>query len=330
MRFSLILLTITLISGCSTTIPNDPALWTIDRGKLPATDVSANIKGLGPCTDNPDRTLHLSSQHPTIILAHGCYASAGRFRALAEVFAFHGQQTACFNYDDRDSLTTSSDEMVEALQQLGAVMENKQFTIIGHSQGGLISRKALVSEREQPLDSDAMQLRLVTISAPFSGITAASHCGSTFVKVVTLGLIIPICYAVSGDKWYEITTESEFIRQPGTLVPQVEEFLKIVTDERNTCRRYDEKGICLEDDFVFSVEEQYYSPIDQDQATGLTNVEVHAGHAEIVGDQRIAPVKLIRVLQQNGVMKKTVAAQQRQLENLLAYLYDLEPGPAKH
>ena len=310
-----------LLSGCSTSIPDDPSLWSIDRGNLPPANITASIDGLGPCTDNPDRSLHLNANAPTIILVHGCFASSGRFRALSEVFAFHGQQSACFTYNDRDSMMESSAQLVSAMHQLARLMTNRQFTLIGHSQGGLISRKAAIKERQQSLTDDNIDLHLVTISTPFSGIAAASHCGSTLARVLTLGLIVPVCYAISGDKWYEITSASDFIRQPGELVPQVDDFLKIDTDENNTCRRLDDEGNCIESDDIFSLAEQYYPAVDNDQR--VTNVQVHAGHAEIVGGRRVAPVKLIRILQSYGVMKPTAEKQQTQLNTLLTRLYDL-------
>lgn len=310
------------LAGCSTTFSEDPALWVYDRGALPKPDVKLNIAGLGPCTDNPDRTLHLNSKSPVTILAHGCFASAGRFRALAEVFAFHGQQTACFNYDDRDSLTVSSEQLVSAMKKLNAAMQNKNFTIIGHSQGGLITRKALIKDREASLMGEDIHLNLVTISAPVAGIAAADHCGSTFMQVASLGLIVPVCYAISGGKWYEITAQSDFIQKPGELVPQVKDYLKIVTDENNTCRRYEKDGRCAEDDYVFSVEEQYMTAVDQDRR--LENVELHAGHVEIVGDHKVAPRKLIKILQDKGYMSMTTAKQKQAFEKMLTVLYGLK------
>ena len=310
------------LSGCSTTFSDDPALWVYDRGSLPNADIQLKIDGLGPCTDNPDRTLHLNSNSPVTILAHGCFASAGRFRALAEVSAFHGQQTACFNYDDRDSLMVSSEQLITSLKKLNMATKNKNFTIIGHSQGGLITRKALVREWESSLVDEDINLSLVTISAPVGGIYAASHCGSPFMRVATLGLIVPACYAVSGGKWYEITPQSDFIQKPGKLIPQVRDYLKIVTDEKNTCRHLDKDGSCAEDDYVFSLEEQYMKTVDQDER--LKNVELHAGHVEIVGDHKIAPRKLISILQNKGYMPVTSAKRKDDLERLLAVLYGLE------
>lgn len=306
------------LAGCSG-LTQDPDLWVIDPGKLPAANLTTTISGLGPCTDNPDRRLHLNTNSPTVILVHGCFGSAGRFRALSQVFAFHGQQTACFTYNDRDSLMKSSAQLITALQQLSKVMQNRHYTIIGHSQGGLISRKALIEGRKPSLVNDNLDLRLVTISAPFSGIAAASHCGSPLAKVLSLGLIVPVCYAISGAKWYEITDASEFIRHPGNLLPQVDDYLKVVTDERNVCRRVDDDGYCLKYDDIFSLAEQYYPLIDKDPR--VTNVQVQAGHVEIVGDQAVAPVKLIQILQDHGIMKKTDGKQQAGLELLLSLLY---------
>ena len=317
--FLLLCLTYLSLPGCSTTFSADPALWVYDQGALAKPDTHLKIDGLGPCTDNPDRTLHLNSNAPVTILAHGCFASSGRFRALAEVFAFHGQQTACFNYDDRDSLMVSSEQLITAVKKLNAATQNKNFTIIGHSQGGLITRKALTADRESSLLDEDINLSLVTISAPLGGIDAASHCGSTFMRVATLGLIVPVCYAISGGKWYEITAQSDFIQQPGKLVPQVRDYLKIVTDETNTCRRFQENGRCAEDDYVFSLEEQYMNEVDQDKR--LKNVELHAGHVEIVGDHKVAPRKLINLLQSKGYMSVTTAKHKDELEKLLAFLY---------
>ncbi|TCV86409.1 esterase/lipase family protein [Sulfurirhabdus autotrophica] len=308
------------LTGC-VSIPSDPALLTFDQSRLPPADISLNIPGLGPCTDNPDRTLHLNSDQPVTVLVHGCFASTGRFRALAEVMAFHGQQSACFTYDDRDSLMLSSAQLATALDKLSGQMRNKQVTVVGHSQGALIARKALVADRPDALRNKELKLRLVTISGPFSGIAAAEQCGSPspLVRVLTLGLVQPLCKIVSGDKWFEITSASDFIRQPGELLGQVQSYLKIDTDERGTCRQFNNAGICIEHDYVFSLDEQFYKPVDE--AKVVKNVEVKAGHVEIVGDQRVAPLKLIAVLQQNGILNQTEAKRSAAFNQLLTKLY---------
>jgi len=307
------------LTGC-TVVSSDPALFAYDQSRLPPADISLTIPGLGPCTNNPDRTLHLNAQQPVTVLVHGCRGSTGNFRALAEVMAFHGQQSACFDYDDRDSLMLSSAQLAAALDALAARMRNKQITVIGHSQGALVSRKALIAARPNPMQDKEAQLRLVTISGPFSGIASAEQCGSPtfYMRVLTLGLVEQLCKIVSGDKWYEITSASDFIRQPGDLRDQVQTYLKINTDERGACYR-NKDGDCTEKDYTFSLEEQHFAPVDK--APLVQIVEIKAGHVEIVGDQRVAPRKLIAILQQNGILNRTESQRSAAFDLLLARLY---------
>ncbi|MBX3621328.1 MAG: alpha/beta hydrolase [Rhizobacter sp.] len=307
------------LAGCAGVPPiDDPALQTLDTASLPPPDVALQIPGLGPCTDNPDRTLRLNSHEPVHVLVHGCYGSSGRFRGLAQVLAFHGQQTACFTYNDRDSMMRSSAQLVSALDQLAQHTHNRELTVIGHSQGALVARKALVADRQHPLPGRQFDLRLVTVSGPFGGIASAHACGSPVVRALTLGLIAPMCLIATGDKWSEITDASPFITQPGALEGQVRDYLKIVTDERGTCRRV-EGGRCVESDDIFSLSEQHQALIDGDPRTRL--VQVAAGHVEIVGDERIAPLKLIELLQREGVLKPTPPEQRAHFERLLARVY---------
>jgi pimeloyl-ACP methyl ester carboxylesterase len=306
------------IAGCTSTAKLSPEMSHIDTSTLPSPDLALNIDGLGPCTDNPDRTLHLNSAQPVVVLAHGCLSSAGRFRSLAQVFAFHGQQTACFSYDDRDSLTVSATQLVTALDELANQMQNRQVTVIGHSQGGLIARNAFSSKRTLPLGAD-LDLRLVTISSPFAGVSAADHCALPFARAISLGLVIPLCKMISGNKWYEITYASDFIREPGTLIGQVDDFIKIVTDERDTCRRYNDENRCVEDDFVFSAEEQYNPAVDN--SPRVIQIEIKAGHSEIVGNATVKPDKLITILQQQDIMRATPVARIAALDALLSMLY---------
>lgn len=311
-----------MLGACATSVPSDPEYATIDTKNLPTPDFSANITGLSPCTNSDDTTIHLNSDEPVYIIVHGCFGSAALFRSLAQVFAFHGQQAVCFTYDDRDSLTQSSAELITALDKLSTKMGNKQITVIGHSQGGLISRRALIEERDDRLQANGTEYSLVTISSPYAGIAAADHCGSTTLRWLTLGLIVPVCMVISGDKWYEITAPSSFIQQPGTILDQVSSHLKIVTDERGTCRKFDENGVCIEDDFVFSVNEQYFEKVDS--ADFVENLEVDAGHAEIVGNYRVPPKKLIKILQDKGIMHRTPHERKEKLSYLLKQLYHQE------
>jgi hypothetical protein len=315
-----------MLGGCAAPRSVEPSMLTMDTSRLPPADLALNIAGLGPCVDTLDRTLHLDSTQPLTILVHGCFGSAGRFRALAQVYAFQGQQTACFSYNDRDSLVTSTAELRQALAALVPQMpqmHNRQINLIGHSQGGLIARRALVAEGVgeggQSLQALDARFSLVTISSPFAGIAAAKHCGSTALKVASLGLVLPICQMVTGSKWRDITYSSDFITHPGRLIGQVTQYVKLETDEQGSCRRVGEGQKCLESDYIFGLAEQVNPLVD---AGGVVTVErVKAGHVEITGDEQRIPYKLINVLQQSGLLHTTPVARRAAFEQLLASLY---------
>jgi pimeloyl-ACP methyl ester carboxylesterase len=274
----------------------------IAPGNLPLTDVALHIPGLMSCTDSPDHSVHLRSDQPVYVLVHGCFGSSGELRGLAQAFAFRGLQTVCFTYDDRARLAASARQLRRAVDELAAQTGARQITVIGHSQGALIAHEALTyaSREATPWLID---FRLVTISGPFGGIAAARTCGRHRLYPLTLGLLPLSCYAVTGAKWQDITYSSAFIREPGVLVPEVTQFLKIDTNERGSCRRQS-AGRCAESDLVFSLGEQRSPRVEADRRT--RRLEVDAGHVEIVGDRRVQPGKLMAVLQEEGAVPSAV------------------------
>jgi pimeloyl-ACP methyl ester carboxylesterase len=320
MRITTIGFSLLLLGGCAARERASPAYYYIAAGNLPSTDVTLKIPGLTSCTDNPDHSLHLKLSQPVYVLVHGCFGSSGQFRGLAQVLAFHGQQTVCFTYNDRARLARSAMELRHAIDLLATQTRAQQITIIGHSQGALIAHKSLtylsIGSQSQPAD-----LRLVTISGPFGGIASAQTCGNSRLFPLTLGLLPLSCYAVTGAKWADITDASPFIRKPGALVSQVSNFLKIDTDERGSCRRV-EAGRCAERDVVFSLAEQRNSTVESDSRA--RRVEVQAGHVEIVGDRRVAPTKLIAILQQQGAIPPTAPERLSAFNQLMSRIYQVE------
>jgi len=314
---ALLLLVVTL-GGCATNRHLD-TVETTDPGRLPSAQRLVNVAGLRPCNDGTARTLQIDPGQAINILVHGCNGSTGKFHALAEVLAFHGQQTACFEYDDRDSLMVSSGQLAHAVDTLAQHLDTPKITVIGHSMGGLVARKALIENAPNPLRNAQIDLHLVTVSAPFAGIAAARMCAAPALRIATLGLNDLACWLVSGDNWYEITPASDFIRQPGSLIPQVRSHLKVVTDERGTCRRRDDAGLCIEDDYIFSLDEQRYPLVTL--APRTTDVEVPAGHVEIVGESGVTPHKLIDVFQREGIVRATPPERLSAFQALLAQLY---------
>lgn len=309
----------TLLAGCAFVGPADFDPTPLEAGRLPAPDIDVRIAQLGPCTDAPERTLSLDSSKPVTVLVHGCDGSAGKFRSLAQLYAFQGQQAVCFSYDDRASLVRSSAQLSAAVGALAAHLRNRDITVIGHSMGGLVARKAMEAAQRTEWDRDGVNVNLVTVSAPISGIAVANPCGYQGLHWATLGVVPLSCWVVTGDNWYEITASSDFIRRPGPLVASVQRYVKVVTDERDTCRRRDATGTCLESDYIFSLAEQYQPVIDG--YPRLTNVQVAAGHVEIVGYKGVAPRQLVSILQQQGLLATTAAGRERAFERLLAELY---------
>ena len=137
MRIAPLLTLLCLLGGCATR--DDGVAADLEPGRLPPPDTTLAIAGLGPCTDNPDRRLHLDARQPVTVtvLVHGCYGSSGQFRALAQVLAFHGQQSACFTYDDRARLADTAAELRRTLQVLADQSHVPRIDVIGHSQGVL-------------------------------------------------------------------------------------------------------------------------------------------------------------------------------------------------
>jgi hypothetical protein len=131
---------------------------------------------------------------------------------------------------------------------------------------------------------------------------------------------VAICRSVAGAKWNEIHPQARAVLHPPSLPAGVQEHLRVLTDERNTCRRKAHgSDVCLEDDFVFSLEEQRNLRMDADARVHIT--EVAAGHAEIVGNESIEPKKLIEFLQAQKVMGGTPPERAPALRALLDRLF---------
>lgn len=304
----------TLLAGCAGYVR--PAAVV----KVDPRDEGTPIPGLDACTHGGSGALTLDPTRPLTVFVHGCRDSGGRFRELAQVFEAHGQQTACFNYDHRDSIDQTAGDLVRALEAFKARLPPGQLTILAHSQGGLVARRALVSERADRLrEGDGFTYRLFTVSSPFGGIRASSDCGKLWLHWVTLGVTALVCKAVAGSNWREIPPGSSLTRNPGTLLPGVRQVLKVVTDEKGSCRQRGPDGACATTDYVFSVEEQRNPVVDADPR--LTVQQVQAGHVEIVGGEGVAPVKLIALLQQHGLLAQTPPEKREEIAALVARLF---------
>lgn len=265
-----------------------------------AADPGAPIPGLVVCGAG-GAELQLDPSRPLVLFVPGRDDSGERYAALSYHFEVEGKQTACFAYDDRDSLDESAAHLAQVLAGLQARLPPARITIIGHSLGGLVARRALVAEREQRLVPGAFTYTLVTVATPFGGIRSAADCGRTWLHLLTLGASAAVCGLVAGQTWQEIPPNSDFMRKPGTLLPAVTEAIGVVTLERGACRRQMLRGGCDEPDTVFSLGEQRNPAVEADPR--WARVQVTAGHVEIVGDPGTPPTKLIAILQERGILQ---------------------------
>jgi pimeloyl-ACP methyl ester carboxylesterase len=279
------------------------------------------IVGLYPCMQERADEVALDPERPLTVLVHGCTSSGARFRTLAQVFEAHDQQTLCFNYNDRDFLNTSATQLASALSALERRWEPHEITLLGHSQGGLIARRALQSDLPRPLVTQpGFTYRLVTVSAPFDGIASSADCGLVWLHVLTLSATVAACMAIAGNKWNEIPPGSGFMTNPAPLVDEVTSHLQVVTDERGSCREEGEHGRCATDDFVFGLDEQYSDVVTADPR--VATEEVVVGHAAAVGENFVPPRLELEVLQARGSLAPTPVSQRAEVIALLERLYE--------
>ena len=140
------------------------------------------------------------------------------------------------------------------------------------------------------------------MATPFGGIRSSADCGRTWLHALTLGVSALVCNLVAGKTWQEIPPGSHFVTHPGTLLPEVDEAIQVVTDERGACRRRAVDGSCLLPDAVFTLREQRNKSIERDPR--LRRLQVRAGHSEIVGEVGVPPAKLITVLEGQGILNR--------------------------
>ncbi len=278
----------------------------------------ARIVGLFPCEAGGRDVVDLDPSRPVTVLVHGCNSSGARFKTLAQVFEANDQQTICFNYNDRDYLNTSATQLAEALSALERRIEPHELTILGHSQGGLVARRALQADLPRPLVTrEGFSYRLVTVSSPFSGIDSSADCGRPWLHALTLTTTIVVCLVVTGNKWTEIPPGSGFMTNPAPLLST--RHLQIITDERATCRTRGTNGACKVSDSVFALREQYSALLTSDPR--VTIVELKEGHAAVVGENGVPPLLLIETLQAQHVLAAAQPARRDALVGLLTRLY---------
>ncbi len=282
------------------------------RGE-PIYPLSTSLHRVVRCLDPDKGPVEIEADRDLIVLVHGCNSSVAKFKNLAEVFRSRGQQAVCFTYDDRDSLISAADELTTALSTVAPQLGSGRITVIGHSQGGLIARRAVTQVDQSPAQVE----QLVTISSPFAGIRSARDCGLMPLHIFTFGITVGICQMIAGRKWTEIHSRAPFVTSPPPLASEVERHLAVVTDERDSCRRY-EGSHCSASDFVFSLEEQSTKYVKDPRVEERV---VRAGHTRIVGETEDVPYELLGLLEEQAVLRPTSQAPNIDHESFLRQLY---------
>lgn len=267
---------------------------------LPLANVETSIENLGECSDIKTPTFSFNSEYPIAVFVHGHRSSAAVFETLSHQYELEGVQVVCFNYRTRENLKLNADKLFSSLQQLLALSNSEEITILGHSMGGLIARDALRNDRREKIIREKLSIKLVTISTPFAGVADAQACASEPLHWLSLGFVPGVCWVIAGDSWSDITAESDYIKHPKPLNPFVTSHLNIITNEENRCRKSNKKGRCIESDTIFKAAEQY-SPVIE-KYLPVTNIQVDAGHVEIIGSKDRLPIKLLTILRQEGVL----------------------------
>lgn len=294
--------------------------WTAPRAVLRVgkSGPDIEVRGLSACTPATHGPLELDPKRPLVVLVHGCNFSDNGFASLAEVFEAHDQQTLCFKYDDRDAIRKAAGDLIESLKALEAFAPGQKITVIGHSQGGLVSRRAFADVQDASFAS-TFDYQLVTVSAPFSGIRASEHCGLPWLHVASLGLTVLVCQIIAGNKWPEIFPGSHFMSEPGALARGVQVHVRIATDEREACGVRASNGKCVEPDEIFALEEQLNAELDGDPR--VEKAQIRAGHSEIIGYWGGPPTKLLAILQEKNILAQTPPERREQIASVLRKLY---------
>jgi pimeloyl-ACP methyl ester carboxylesterase len=264
-------------------------------------DPGVPVRGLVSCGSSESGELELEPARPLVVFVPGWGDDGTRFREMALRFELQGQQVACYDYDQRQSLEESSGRLARDLEELETRLQPSRIVVLGHSMGGLVARRALVQDRKDALRSgEGFTYRLITVASPFGGIRSSADCGRNWLHALTFGASALVCSLVAGNTWQELPPGSAFVTHPGTLLPEVEEAIQVVTDERHACRRRAVDGSCLTPDSVFTLGEQRNPTIERDPR--VHRLQVTAGHVEIVGEVGIPPAKLIAILEGQGVL----------------------------
>lgn len=212
--------------------------------------------------------LPLDPRRPVVVWVHGYDPAQGEADPLLRDLARRGHQVVRFRYDWRQRMDGSADALVLALRALRAEYSLPRLMVVAHSQGGLISRKAMTVGRPLTLAGD-VPIDLWTIASQFPGYNSANM---TYLlpKVNIFGV---------KASHRDLRSWSPFIRHPGALGANVRH-VKVETAERG--KRRLEDGRLVDD---CSAPRQPQPEVDADPRL-VHKVTLDLGHVGVLRDDQ--------------------------------------------
>ena len=216
----------------------------------------------------------------TVILVHGFNPTSSELDPLENELEHRGYKVVRFTYDYKQALEISADEFTQFVLRLSAETTGGNLTVIAHSMGGLVSRRAMTAGRRQSLAGTATPVKLITIASPFGGFASAN--ATLLWPFNTFGI---------NESFRSLGTMRDFIRTPGALGQNISH-IKIETDEREKTRT--QNGMTVSDALVLP-ENQKNNAVDSDP--GLkAKITLNAGHMGVLSTGSAVSGQLLEAL----------------------------------
>lgn len=230
-------------------------------------------------TDHPltSDVVPFDATRPVVVLVHGWDPEPGQMDPLGVELGRRGYSVVRWHWDWLANMEKSAEAFARGMQQLIAEQRLPELRIFTHSQGSLIARRALTTERAVTL-AGSVPIRLISLAAPFGGFLSAN--GTYTMPWNIFGI---------KESHRQLRSWSRFIRRPGTLGSNASH-VKIDTNEPGKTRI--NNGV-VEDDSRLKPRNERQKVVD---AAVLRRYELQLGHAgPLRDDGRLRP-ELVAIL----------------------------------
>lgn len=230
-----------------------------------------------------DNLIDLSK--PCVVLVHGVDAGPTNMSEVENslkdeynVFRFVYDESAAATtgpsevFDQTDDFEEIADGVSRAVKKVQSLQQHNTVFIFAHSAGGVISRRAMTTGREETLADQPFSVMLVTVASPFGGYGFANANPIFWVSSLT---------GAPGSFFGRMASGGDFITNPGTIGSNGLHFnIKTVETGQTFGGKIDDAA---------SPDQQSNPVVDSDPANiSLTfpdgKYEVTAGHLQVIKD----------------------------------------------